>query len=123
MNAAISILMASLFLYAGSAAAQTAENDKEIAIVELGAAASQSLKGGGSSFGPNLAAEITPIDNWLEIEGGVTPLFSHPLDRMGCRPALQKAVDALQKSGVHGRSGPGVGPYQAVRSNKELGRR
>lgn len=76
MNAAISILMASLFLYAGSAAAQTAENDKEIAIVELGAAASQSLKGGGSSFGPNLAAEITPIDNWLEIEGGVTPLFS-----------------------------------------------
>lgn len=76
MNAAISILMASLFLYAGSAAAQTAENDKEIAIVELGAAASQSLKGGGSSFGPNLAAEITPIDNWLEIEGGVTPLFA-----------------------------------------------
>jgi len=71
----IPILIASLLLYAGNAAAQGVEADKEIAVVELGGAANQSLKGGGSSFGPNFAVEVTPIENWLEIEGGVTPLF------------------------------------------------
>jgi hypothetical protein len=30
------------------------------------------VKGGGSSFGPNVAVEITPIENWLELEVGVT---------------------------------------------------
>ena len=46
-----------------------------MAIVELGGAAAWDLKGGGSSFGPDLAVEFTPIENWLEIEAGVTPLF------------------------------------------------
>jgi hypothetical protein len=76
VNATISVVIASLFLCAGNAAAQEVEAGKEIAVVELGAAASQSLKDGGSSFGPDLAAEVTPIDNWLEIEAGVTPLFT-----------------------------------------------
>ncbi len=31
---------------------------------------------GGSSFGPTVAAEVTPIENWLELEAGVTPLFA-----------------------------------------------
>ena len=75
MKRTIPILIASLFLCAGNAAAQAVEADKEIAVVELGGAASQSLKGGGSSFGPDFAVEVTPIENWLEIEGGVTPLF------------------------------------------------
>jgi hypothetical protein len=75
VNRTIPILIASLFLCAGNAAAQAVEADKEIAVVELGAAANQSLKGGGSSFGPDFAVEVTPIENWLEIEGGVTPLF------------------------------------------------
>jgi len=30
---------------------------------------------GGSSFGPTVAVEVTPLKNWLEIEAGVTPLF------------------------------------------------
>lgn len=76
MNAAISVVMASLLLGAGNAAAQSVDVGKDIAVVEVGAAASQSVKGGGSSFGPDLAAEVTPIENWLEIEGGVTPLFT-----------------------------------------------
>jgi hypothetical protein len=45
------------------------------AIVELGGAASRSLKGGGSSFGGDLAIEFTPIEKWLEMEAGTTPLF------------------------------------------------
>lgn len=62
----------------GTASAQSAgpsKAEKEIAIVELGAAASQSVTGGGASFGPDLAVEATPIENWLEIEAGITPLF------------------------------------------------
>lgn len=46
------------------------------AIVELGGAAGRSLKDGGSSFGADAAIEFTPIENWLELEAGVTPLFS-----------------------------------------------
>ncbi len=52
------------------------EEDKEAAaILEIGGAASASLSGEGSSFGPNLAVEFTPAEHWLEIEIGVTPLF------------------------------------------------
>jgi hypothetical protein len=76
VNAALCVVLASLFLCAGNAAAQSVEADKEIAVVEVGAATSRSLTGGGSSFGPDLAVEVTPVENWLEIEGGVTPLFT-----------------------------------------------
>jgi hypothetical protein len=34
------------------------------------------LKDGGSSFGPTVAVEVTPIENWLELEAGVAPLFT-----------------------------------------------
>jgi len=56
--------------------------DKEpAAVVELGAAAGISLKDGGSSLGPTVAVEVTPIENWLELEGGVTRLFCrHPTE-------------------------------------------
>lgn len=47
----------------------------EAAILELGGATGWNVKGGGTSFGPDLAVEFTPIENWLEIEAGVTPLF------------------------------------------------
>src|SRR5665213_3572128 len=67
--------MGILLLCAGNVVAQSAEANHEIAVVEVGAAASQSLTGGGSSFGSNFAVEVTPIENWLELEAGVTPLF------------------------------------------------
>jgi len=68
------VVIATLFLFAGSAAAQSVEADKEIAVMEVGTAASQSLTGGGSTFGPNFAVEFTPIEHWLELEAGVTSL-------------------------------------------------
>jgi hypothetical protein len=78
VNATESLLLASLFLSSGFLSSGTAfgqSNDAEpVAIVELGGAADWNIKG-GSSFGPDLAAEITPIENWLELEAGVTPLF------------------------------------------------
>ncbi|MFZ0336219.1 MAG: hypothetical protein WBE47_17215 [Candidatus Acidiferrales bacterium] len=76
MNATISVVTAALLLCAGNAAAQSVKADKEFAVVEVGAATSLSLKDSVSSFGPDLAVEVTPIEHWLEIEGGVTPLFT-----------------------------------------------
>ena len=77
VNATKSLLMVSLFLCCGNVSAQSADVEKEpAAVIEIGGAAAQSLRGGGSSFGPTVAVEVTPIENWLELEAGVTPLFS-----------------------------------------------
>ena len=70
-----SVLIASLLICCpGNAFAQSADKDPA-AIIELGIAPSQSLTGGGASVGPNVAVEVTPIEDWLELEAGVTPLF------------------------------------------------
>jgi hypothetical protein len=64
-------------VFAGTAFAQTAEKEPEpAAIIELGSATSWNTKGGSAAFGPDLAVEFTPIKDWLEIEAGVTPLFT-----------------------------------------------
>ncbi|MGA3188210.1 MAG: hypothetical protein ABSF22_13980 [Bryobacteraceae bacterium] len=76
MNATKSLLFASLFFCPRNAPAQPVDKDPEpAAIVELGGAAGRDLNGGGSSFGGDLAVEFTPIEKWLEIEAGTTPLF------------------------------------------------
>ena len=77
VNATASVLIASLFLCAANVFAQSVDvaADKEKAVIEIGAAASRSLKGEGSSGGGSVAVEVTPIENWLELEGGVTALF------------------------------------------------
>src|SRR5580700_205742 len=51
-------------------------DDDPSVIVELGASASWNTTGGAASFAPNLAAETNPIDNWLELEAGVSPFFA-----------------------------------------------
>jgi hypothetical protein len=62
-----------LSLMAGAA---LAEDKEPLAIFELGVAGEWGLNSGSSSFGPTAAVEFTPIKNWLEIETGVTSLFS-----------------------------------------------
>jgi hypothetical protein len=69
------VLIAFLFPCAGNALAQTVDKDP-VAVVEIGGAANWNFKGGGTSFGPTVAVEVTPIENWLELEAGVTPLFA-----------------------------------------------
>ncbi len=66
--------IAALLFFAATCPAQPADKDPT-AIVELGGAAGRALNGGGWSFGPDIAAEVTPVENWLELEAGVTPLF------------------------------------------------
>jgi len=71
-----SLLFASLLCCPTNVFAQPVDQEPEpAAIVELGGAASRDLKGGGSIFGGDLAVEFTPIEKWLEIEAGITPLF------------------------------------------------
>jgi hypothetical protein len=74
MNATKPILLISLLLCTANAFAQ-ADDKKPAAVIELGAAANRSLTEGQSSFGPTVAVEVTPIENWLELEAGVTHLF------------------------------------------------
>jgi hypothetical protein len=78
-----------LFLFPGQLAVGQASVDKQppnreqagdakepVAILEVGAASSWNVKGGAATFAPNLAAEITPIEGWLELEAGVSPFFT-----------------------------------------------
>ena len=69
-----SLLIASLVLCAGTAAAQSVKKEP-VAVVELGGAAFWSVQEAASSFGPSVAVEVTPIENWLELEVGTAPLF------------------------------------------------
>jgi hypothetical protein len=67
-------LFGAIYCFAAFAQAQ----DKEpIAILEVGGAASANVKDGRPSFGPDFAVEVTPIENWLELEMGVAPTFRH----------------------------------------------
>lgn len=74
MNATKSILIAYL-LFSGHAFTQSIDKEP-VAIVELGGAGDWNVKDAGSSFGPDFAVEITPIENWLELEGGAAALFA-----------------------------------------------
>jgi hypothetical protein len=76
LNALKSISIVFLFLCAGNAFGQSEEKDP-VAVVEVGGAVNWSITEGGSSFGPTVAVEVTPIEKWLELEFGVTPLFTH----------------------------------------------
>ncbi len=65
-------------------------SDREAAaVVELGSGASRNLSDKTWSFGPAAAVEFTPIERWLEIEAGVTPLYQ--------RNSTEWSVDVLFK--------------------------
>ena len=78
MNAPVTLALTALFLGCATLSAQGTAKDAdkdEAAVIELGGAASKTL-GGGSSAGADAAVEFTPIEHWLEIEVGTTPLFA-----------------------------------------------
>jgi len=55
--------------------ARAGEKEKEPdAIVELGGSGNWNMSG-PFSFGPTVAVEFAPIENWLEIEVGTGPMF------------------------------------------------
>lgn len=83
---------------AGNAAAQSDEEPKERAVVEVGGAAFRSLNGDtASSFGPSVAVEITPIPKWLELEFGTTALFRRHSTEWGTDLLFKKPWDISPK--------------------------
>ena len=56
--------------------AQSVEKEP-VAILEVGGATSWNVNGGAAAFGSDLAVEVTPIENWLELEAGTMALFTH----------------------------------------------
>jgi hypothetical protein len=98
-----------LFLRGAGAFAQspvTAADQEPVAIVELGAAAGVDLRDGGSSFGPDFAVEFTPIENWLEIEAGVTPLFTRHSTEWGTDVLFKKPWTLSKTAEVMAGIGP-----------------
>ena len=73
VNAAKLLWLSFLLLCSQNACAQSTEKEK--LILEIGGAASRSISDSAWSFGPSVAAEVTPIENWLELEAGVTSAF------------------------------------------------
>lgn len=117
-------LLGVLLLGCTSAFAQSADKQpKEVAVVELGAAASWNIASGGSSVAPTVAVEVTPIEKWLELEAGITPIFSRHSTEWDVDLLFKKPWDALKESGIHGGRRPGVGPRAAGRRDYEFRRR
>lgn len=74
MRTAKLVLLVTL-LFAVNAFGQVEEKEPA-AILEIGGAGEGALTHGTPSYGPNVAVEVTPIKEWLEIEAGVTPFLS-----------------------------------------------
>jgi hypothetical protein len=54
----------------------SSDTDDTVVILEVGAATNWNFNGGAATFAPNLAAECTPMENWLELEAGVSPFYT-----------------------------------------------
>lgn len=73
---AIRLLSFALFLLCCGTAFAQPDDPEPVVIAELGGAAARNIKSGPTAAGLDVAVEFTPIENWLELEAGVTPLFS-----------------------------------------------
>ncbi len=82
-----------------------AEEKEPSAVVELGVAGEWGLPNGGS-IGPAAAVDFTPIKNWLEIEAGVSPLFSGGHADWGADLLFKKSFDLSNTVEFE----PGIGP-------------
>jgi hypothetical protein len=83
-----------------------AEDKEPFAVVEFGGAGEWGLPNGGASLGPTAAVEFTPIKNWLEIETGVTSLFSRGQTEWGTDFVFKKTFDLSPTVEL----APGIGP-------------
>jgi hypothetical protein len=76
----------------------TVDDKEDKAILEIGAATSWNMSGGAATFAPNLAAEIEPIESWLEIEMGVSPFYSHNSKEWDADLLLKKPWNLSRKA-------------------------
>jgi len=90
-------LVVSVVFTLGHAFAQSDEREPA-AVVEIGPAGSRSLTENQSAFGPTVAVEVTPIENWLELEAGVTPLFRRHSTEWGVDLLFKKPWTLSEKT-------------------------
>jgi hypothetical protein len=83
-----------------------AQDKEPAAVFQLGAAGQWGLPNGDSSFGPAAAIEFTPIKNWLEIEPGVTSLFSRGQTEWDTDVLFKKPFELSPTFEIE----PGIGP-------------
>ncbi|HKW65548.1 MAG TPA: hypothetical protein VJN89_23555 [Candidatus Acidoferrum sp.] len=91
------LVIAILLLVPTATVAQQPDEKESAAVLELGAAGAWSLKNAASGFGPTVAVEVTPIEHWLELEGGVTPLFSRHATEWSADPLFKKPWSLSRK--------------------------
>jgi hypothetical protein len=101
----VGALIVSLLFCARGAFAQETEKEPA-AIVELGGATSWNVRGGAAAFGPDAAVEFTPVENWLEIEAGVTPLFTRHSTEWDADLLLKKPWTLSKKAEFMAGLGP-----------------
>jgi hypothetical protein len=104
LAAAVSILLAETS-FAQAADKEPAPSVEPAAVVELGGANSWNLTG-GSSAGADVAIEFTPIENWLEVEVGTSPLFARHSVEWGTDVLFKKPWTLSKKAELM----IGVGP-------------
>jgi hypothetical protein len=83
-----------------------AQDKEPSAVFQLGAAGEWSAPNGVSSFGPEATIEFTAIKNWLEIEPGVTPLFSRGQMELDTDVLFKKPFEVSPTFEIE----PGIGP-------------
>jgi hypothetical protein len=88
---------------------KTFKDDDTVAILEVGAATNWNSNGGAATFAPNLAAECTPIENWLELEAGVSPFYTRNSTEWDTDFLFKKPWDISRKAEFM----LGVGPQWA----------
>lgn len=116
------LFIAFAFICSGRSFPQLVEKEGK-AILELGAAADRSLTEGQSAFGPTVAVEVTPIENWLELEPGVTPLFRRHSTEWSVDFLFKKPWTISDKMEFMLGDWSGVDPFERIRRQDELSRR
>ena len=76
------------------------------AVLEIGASASRNLTDRASNGGPTVAVEFSPIEDWLEIEMGVTPSFGRHSTEWGTDVLLKKPWTLSRTAEVMVGAGP-----------------
>ena len=97
MSATKFVLLITLPFCSRNALAQYADKEPA-AIIELGGATAANVKDATPSAGPTLAVELTPIENWLELEAGVTSLFKRHSTEWGIDLLFKKPWTLSQKA-------------------------
>ena len=106
-NCVCVIALSLLLLSSTRALARPDDQEQEpIAVVEIGSVPNWSVTDHESAFGPTIAAEFTPIKNWLEIETGLTSLFGPHSTEWSADFLLKKPWDLTRTVEVMAGIGP-----------------